>query len=101
MDILELISKYGIVVYGFAILFGGHWGLKYFSYFKQTKYNFLLFATIVAVIFIVLEYTAGTLRTVDAVRYLLTYTVVTSCYEFLSDKLPFLKPKNEPNDNKQ
>jgi hypothetical protein len=101
MDILEILSTYGVVAYAIAIFFGGRWGLKYFSYFQQTKYNFLVFATFFALVFIVGEYLAGTFKPIDFARYLITYAIVTSCYEFVVDLFPFLRPKtkNKNNDN--
>lgn len=99
MTFYELLSKYGILIYAFAIFFGGRWGLKYCSYFKKTKYNFLVFATIFGGLFILGEYLAGTFVILDFGRYLLTYTAVTTCYEMLVDYLPFLKPKIKSNEN--
>jgi len=95
MNITELISNYGVVAYAVAIFFGGRWGLKYFSYFSQTKYNFLVFASVFAVVFILGEVSVGTFRMIDFGRYLITYAVVTSCYEFFSDTFPFLRPKKD------
>jgi len=99
MNITELISNFGNFGYAVAIFFGGRWGLKYFTYFRRTKYNFLVFATVFAAIFIAGEVAVGTFKPVDFVRYLLTFTVVTSCYEFVSDMFPFLKPKKDENSN--
>jgi hypothetical protein len=93
MDILEIISKFGVLIYAIAIFFGGRWGLKYCTYFKQDKYNFLVFATLAAAVFIGAEFFIGTFKPVDFVRYLITYCVVTSCYELLEEKFPWLKAK--------
>lgn len=93
MSIQEILSQYGIVGYGISVFFGGRWGLKYFTYFQKTKYNFLVFATFWAALWMVGEVLAGTFKTVDLGRYFLTYTVVTSCYEMVSNWFPFLKPK--------
>lgn len=98
MDILKLLSDYGIVAYAIAIFFGGRWGLKYFTYFKQTKYNFLVFATVAAAVFILGEVAAGTFRWVDFGRYFITFAVVTSCYDYVSNLFPFLKPKTKDNE---
>lgn len=95
MDILEILSNYGVVAYALTIFFGGRFGLKYFSYFKQTKYNFLVFATVFATLFMAVEYSAGTWRVIDLGRYIITYAVVTTCYDFLAEKFPFLKFKNK------
>lgn len=94
MDLMKLLSDYGVFVYGVTIFFGGRWGLKYFSYFSQTKYNFLVFATAAAAVFLVGEVLAGTFKLVDFGRYLLTYAVVTSCYEWVVDLFPFLRSKD-------
>jgi len=98
MDILKLLSDYGIVAYALAIFFGGRWGLKYFTYFKQTKFNFLVFATVAAFVFIGGEVAAGTFRWIDFGRYFITFAVVTSCYDFVADLFPFLKPKTKENE---
>ena len=98
MDILEIISKYGILVYALCIFFGGKFGLKYFTYYRQTKYNFLAFATVSAIVFIVMEVIVGTFKPVDFARYFLTFSVVTTCYEQVSDLFPFLKPKKKEGD---
>ena len=95
MNIQDLISNYGVLGYAVAIFFGGRWGLKYFSYFRSTKYNFLVFATVFAVVFILGEVAVGTFKPVDLVRYLITYAVVTSCYDFVSDMFPVIKHKKD------
>ena len=41
------------------------------------------------------EAVAGTFRVIDLGRYLITYAVVTSCYDMVVDWFPFLKPKKE------
>lgn len=99
MSIQEILAQYGIVGYGISVFFGGRWGLKYFTYFRKVKYNFLVFATFWAALWMVGEYMAGTFKAVDLVRYLLTYTVVTSCYELVTDWFPFLKHKQDTNEN--
>lgn len=95
MDFLQLLSDYGILIYGLFIFFFGKFGLEYFTYFQKTKHNFLLFATIAAFAFIAMEVAAGTYRRIDFARYGITYAVVTTCYEQVSDLFPFLKPKNK------
>jgi hypothetical protein len=95
MDIVKIISDFGILAYAVAIFFGGRWGLKYFTYFKHNKYNFLVFASVAAAVFIAGEVAVGTFKPIDFGRYFITFTVVTSCYEWVSDMFPFLKPKKE------
>ena len=99
MDIVKIISDYGIFAYAVAIFFGGRWGLKYFTFFKQTKHNFLLFASVAAILFIIGEVSAGTFDKTGLFKYGITYTVVTSCYEMFADLFPFLKPKKEETKN--
>lgn len=94
MDIQQLLTNYGVLAYGIAIFFGGRWGLQYFTYFKQAKYNFLVFATVIGVLFNIGEVIAHTITWANFGKYLITYTVVTSCYEMVADLFPFLKPKN-------
>ncbi len=95
MSIQQLLADYGIVAYGISVFFGGRWGLKYFNYFRKTKYNFLVFATLYAGLWMAGEGLAGTFKLVDLGRYLITYAVVTSCYDMVVDWFPFLKPKKE------
>lgn len=95
MTIQEILAQYGIVAYGITVFFGGRWGLKYFTYFRKTKYNFLVFATVWAALWMVGEAAAGTFKWIDLGRYLITYAVVTSCYDMVVDWFPFLKPKKD------
>ena len=94
MDIQSIISQYGIIAYALIIFFGGRWGLKFITVFKETKHNFLLFATLWGIIWIAIEVINGKFEFMDATKYILTYAVVTSCYEMFSDLFPFLKPKD-------
>lgn len=93
MNIQDIISTYGSPIYALVIFFGGRWGLKYFTYFRQTKYNFLVFATVAGVAALLIEVALGTFKPLYSIGYLLTYTLVTSCYDMICDWLPFLKPK--------
>ncbi len=93
--IQELLSTYGVLGYGITVFFGGRWGLKFFNYFEKTKYNFLVFATLYGALWIVVEVLSNTFKPIDIGRYLLTYAVVTSCYELVADMFPFLKKKDE------
>lgn len=91
MDIIQIFETYGIVVYAIVILFGGIWGIKYFPAHWPDKYKFALFSTFFATIFIVIEVSVSkTFVATDAIKYLLTYTVVTSMYELILKKL-FIK----------
>jgi hypothetical protein len=88
---INIIEQYGIYVYAIVILFGGIWGTKYFPFKMQDKYKFGLFASVFAVLFIVLEVIVSkTFVKEDVIKYLLTYTVVTSCYELFVKQL-FIK----------
>jgi hypothetical protein len=79
---IEIIEKYGIYIYALVILFGGIWGTNYFPFKWEKKYKFGAFATLFAALFIFLEVTVSkTFIKADVIKYLLTYTVVTSCYE--------------------
>lgn len=79
---IEIIEKYGIYIYAVVILFGGIWGVNYFPCKWEKKYKFGAFATLFAVTFILLEvFVSKTFNRLDVIKYLLTYTVVTSCYE--------------------
>lgn len=85
---LEIIEQYGIVAYAIAILFGGVWGVNYLPFNWATKYKFGLFSLVFAVLFIMLEISVSkTFQAVDATKYLITYTVVTSCYELFLKSL--------------
>jgi len=79
---IEIIEQYGIYVYGIVILFGGIWGTNYFPLNWKEKYKFAAFASLFALVFILLEiFVSKTFVSKDVIKYLLTYTVVTSCYE--------------------
>lgn len=93
MQIQEIISQWGSPVYAVVIFFGGRWGVKFFNPFIQKKHNFLLFASIFGLLFIGAEVVLKTFKPGYFIGYLLTYAVVTSCYEMLSDWFPFLKGK--------
>ena len=95
MNISDIISTYGSPIYALAIFFGSRWGLKYFTYFRQTKYNFLVFATVGALAALLIEVSIGTFKPGYAVGYLITYALITSCYEMIGDWLPFLKPRED------
>lgn len=85
---IDIIEQYGIYVYGIVILFGGIWGTKYFPFKWQEVYKFGAFASLFAVIFVLLEiFVSNTFNKVDVIKYLLTYTVVTSCYQLFMKKL--------------
>ena len=86
MTFYELFERYGVVAYGVVIIFGGAYGLQFFQVFKQTKHNFLLFASIFATVFILLEVFLKTFDKMDAPKYLITYAVCTSCYELFLKK---------------
>lgn len=88
---INIIEQFGIYVYGIVILFGGIWGTKYFPLKWQEVYKFGAFASLFAVIFVLLEiFVSNTFNKADVIKYLLTYTVVTSCYELFMRKL-FIK----------
>lgn len=96
---INIIEQYGIYVFAVVILFGGIWGTKYFPFNWKEKYKFAAFASLFALIFILLEvFVSKTFVTQDVIKYLLTYTVVTSCYELFMKSL-FVKwglIKDEP-----
>lgn len=82
---IEIIEQYGIYVYALVILFGGIWGTSYFPLNWKEKYKFGAFASMFAIIFILLEiFVSKTFVSKDVIKYLLTYTVVTSCYELFA-----------------
>lgn len=84
MSLHEILTNYGSYIYGVVIFFGGSWGLKYFAPFKKTVHNFLIFATIWALVFLLMElFVTGTFQKEHAINYLLTYLVVTSVYELV------------------
>lgn len=91
MDTIQLLEQYGNYVYAVVILFGGVWGVNYFPLHWATKYKFILFSSIWAIVFIGIEaIVQKTFNPENAIRYFLTYTVVTSVYELILKKL-FIK----------
>lgn len=96
MTFVELLEKYGMIAFALIIFFGGRYGLKYFTLFKRKVHNFLAFATLFALIFLVCEIASGTFDRYDLAKYFLTYAVVTTSYENVVEWLPFLKQKDGP-----
>jgi hypothetical protein len=97
---ISIIEQYGIYVYAIVILFGGIWGTKYFPLGWKDKYKFGAFASLFAIVFILLEiFVSKTFVKEDVIKYLLTYTVVTSCYELFMKaifiKWGLIKPDGE------
>lgn len=84
---INIIEQYGIYVYALVILFGGIWGIQFIPFKWKTKYKFLLFSSIIAVIFILIEVANKTFAYEQGVRYLLTYTGVTSCYQIFMESV--------------
>lgn len=79
---IELIENFGIYAYAVAILFGGIWGVNFIPFAWKDKYKFAAFSTFIAVLFVAIEVLVSkNFQAADAVKYLITYTVVTSCYE--------------------
>lgn len=98
MNTIEIIEKFGVVAYAVAIIFGGAYGLKYFKVFKASKHNFLLFASIFAVLFVLLEVAVKTFQWTDATKYLITYAVATVLYDTVLKK--WLNPEGWEKDKK-
>lgn len=103
---INLIEQFGIYVYAIVILFGGVWGTRYMPFKWDDKYKFGVFATIFAAVFILLEvFVSKTFNEKDVIKYLLTYTVVTSCYELFMKQvfinLGLLKKDKEDDEGDQ
>lgn len=91
MDTIKLLEQYGNYIYAVVILFGGVWGVNYFPFKWQTKYKFVLFSSVWATVFILIELMIEkSFKPENAIRYFLTYTVVTSVYELFLKKI-FIK----------
>lgn len=95
MSFVEILEKYGMIAFALIIFFGGRYGLKYFTLFKKKVHNFLAFATLFALAFLLIEIFTGTFDRYDLAKYFLTYAVVTTSYENVVEWLPFLKQKEE------
>lgn len=88
MDTIELFKQYGVVGYGLAILFGGLIGVKYLPTKWETKYRFLGFSMIVAVVFVLLEVLVQkNFKAEDATKYLITFCIVAVAYQLMIKKL--------------
>lgn len=105
----EILSNYGHIGYGVAILFGGIAGVKYLPTTWATKYRFLAFSTLVAILFIFIEVMVQKdFDNTIATKYLQTYFIVAVCYQLfikqlfakigLVDKEPDSKPYSAPKD---
>jgi hypothetical protein len=88
MDTIEIFEKYGVVLYGLVILFGGLAGINYLPNKWENKYKFLAFSTIFAIVFIAIEIIVqNNFKAEDATKYLFTYTTVAVAYQVLLKKL--------------
>ena len=88
----EIFKEYGgSVAYAIVILFGGVAGTKYFPGHWAKQYKFIAFSAIVAILFILLEiFVQKSFKAADATKYLLTFCVVSVCYQAFLKKL-FIK----------
>lgn len=82
MTLSEILTNYGSYIYAVVIFFGGNWGLKYFGVFKRKEHNFLLFATLWALVFLSIElFVSKTFEAENAIKYVVSYVVVTTVYK--------------------
>jgi len=99
MDLIQIFEQYGMIGYAIFIFFGGRYGVKVLKFTnKSTLTRFNIFATVFAILFLIIEASIGHFRWDSIIKYILTYTVVTSCYENVVEMFPFLKPKNKDNE---
>lgn len=75
------------VLCGVLIIAGRYWGRKYFKPFKLPRYNFLAFATLAGIGYVVLGIMDGVDFTGRATSLMVTYLVATSFYELLASVL--------------
>jgi hypothetical protein len=75
-------------VFAGVILVGGwFWGKLYFKLSQNAALNFLGFATIFGIIYLLIRHFMGELKRADAANLFLTYLFVTSFYELLGKHL--------------
>ena len=80
----EILQQYGVIGYGIAILFGGVAGVKYLPSGIATKYRFLIFSLLVAIIFVLLEvFVQKNFKPEDTTKYLQTYSTTQGQIAFL------------------
>lgn len=91
MNYIELLEKYGIVLYFLIILFGGKWGERVITPIKSKFVRFNIFSAFFALLFNVLEYLQGTFDVENLTKYLFTYLLATFVYDKWGNKIPFLK----------
>lgn len=96
MEIMEIIEKYGVILYFFVILLGGRYGTRIVpSRFIKSKFiRFNIFATLFAILFNVFESLADQFEVTKLVNYLFTYLMASFIYDKYGDKIPFLKDDN-------
>lgn len=75
------------VLCGVLIIAGRYWGRKYFKPFKLPRYNFLAFATLAGIVYVVLGIFDGVDFTGRATSLMVTFIFATSFYEWLASRL--------------
>lgn len=88
-------------IFASVILIGGwFWGKAFFSLSKNAALNFLGFATIFGILYLITKYLIGELKRADAVNLFITYLFVTSFYELLAKHLfQFIENKFKKKEN--
>ena len=75
-------------IFAAVILIGGrYWGGKFFKITKNEALNFLCFATVFGLIWLVIKYFSGGNFKAEAGSLFVTYLFVTSFYELLAKRL--------------
>jgi hypothetical protein len=84
---LEFINSIDWIFAGVVLVGGRYWGGKYFKISKNPSHNFLAFATLFGLIWLLLKYMVNGAFKDEWMDLFITYLFVTSFYELLAKRL--------------
>lgn len=84
---LVFVNSIDWIFAGIVLVGGRYWGGKYFTISKNPSHNFLAFATVFGLLWLLIKYlTAGAFKN-EWPNLFITYLFVTSFYELLAKRL--------------
>ena len=86
MDILQVLQSIDWL-FALVLLVGGrYWGARYIRIFAKPDYNFLLFATIWGIVWILTQKLTGAIGKDRVGNLVLTYLFTTSFYQIIAKR---------------
>jgi len=83
----ELLSHVDWIFLSVILIGGRYWGSKYFKISKNKDLNFLAFATLFGVMWLLIQRATGKIGKDDLGDLFLTYLLTTSFYQLLAKKI--------------